>query len=198
MIKCSIKICERKAGTRGLCGLHYKRFWRKNQLKAFETKFKFFPHDKESQKIFIKENSNFNKLSDCWEWKFCKDIDGYGVIGINNKTMKIHRLSFIAFNGEIKDNLSILHSCHNTSCCNPSHLRSGTTLDNMRDKVMAGRQPNGYKHPNAKLTEMDVDFIRKFLADGVSKKQISIKFKVHLSTVYKINSGTIWRGYNAK
>ena len=63
---------------------------------------------------------------------------------------------------------------------------------------MAGRQPNGNRHLNAKLSEMDVDFIRKSLADGVSKKQISIKFRVHLSTIYKINSGTIWREYNAK
>ena len=37
----------------------------------------------------------------CWEWKGLKDKKGYGVLMVNRKTFKAHRLSYLLFNPSI-------------------------------------------------------------------------------------------------
>ena len=38
--------------------------------------------------------------------------------------------------------IHLCHACNNEKCCNPKHLYWGTPIDNARDRVEAGTQPN--------------------------------------------------------
>ncbi len=66
-------------------------------------------------------------ISKCWLWKGHKDKDGFGVFYINQKPMKVHRLSYILHIGEIPRGAVVLHipTCKHKNCCNPKHLKLG-------------------------------------------------------------------------
>ena len=77
--------------------------------------------------------------SGCWEWQKSLGSHGYGNIatgGQRNET--VHRVSHEVFIGPIPKGLLVLHSCNNRKCCNPAHLRAGTTRDNIEDAKKAG------------------------------------------------------------
>lgn len=73
---------------------------------------------------------------------------GYGIVGINRKSMLSHRASWIIANGPIPEGMDVLHKCDNRKCGNPAHLFLGTDIDNMRDRDSKGRnnQPCGDKN----------------------------------------------------
>lgn len=51
----------------------------------------------------------------------------------------------------------------------------------------------GSKHPNSKLNEMDIRFIRIWSVLGYKKKDISEAFGVDRRNIYSILSGNTWR-----
>ena len=74
----------------------------------------------------------------------------------------VHRLSYEIFKGRIKKNMTIYHTCRNTLCVNPNHLRQIS----LRDNILAGISPaavnaqkthcpkgHEYKGYNIKLTK---------------------------------------------
>ena len=68
----------------------------------------------------------------CWEWTGTLDNHGYGVIYLDGKMQKIHKLSFQLTYG--KDAFPLVrHKCHNKKCFNPDHLAEGTHSDNFAD-----------------------------------------------------------------
>ena len=75
-----------------------------------------------------------------------------------------HRLAYCEANDvtlpAIKGKV-VRHTCDNPRCINPEHLLIGTPQDNSTDMTRRGRQAKGVAHPRAKLTEADVQFIRK-------------------------------------
>lgn len=82
----------------------------------------------------------------CWFWKGCL-TSGYGVIAVNGKVVKAHRLSYELFKGPVLPGFDVCHSCHNRQCVAPDHLSAGSRADNMRDMVLAGRHRNGILDP---------------------------------------------------
>lgn len=76
----------------------------------------------------------------CWPWKTGKMPKGYGVTAVNAKSVLAHRVAYILRVGPIPAGLIIRHRCHNPSCCNPSHLQSGTYADNEADKKLKADQ----------------------------------------------------------
>ena len=81
----------------------------------------------------------------CWTWIGSCDADGYGTIMLNYIQWRTHRLAYHLSIGPIPPGMGVLHSCDNPPCCNPSHLRIGTNLDNMRDRSKRGRHRNQKK-----------------------------------------------------
>ncbi len=96
-------------------------------------------------------------VENCWLYLGSAGNSGYGKLRIGHtKDYSAHRLSFMIFNGEIPDNLCVLHKCDNRRCVNPEHLWIGTKRDNTLDMVIKGRQfsparlrthcPNGHEY----------------------------------------------------
>jgi len=70
-------------------------------------------------------------LEGCWLWKGCL-TNGYGIFTIKHKNVLAHRISFVHWNGEIKQGLEIDHLCRNRTCCNPAHLETVTHIVNVK------------------------------------------------------------------
>lgn len=146
----------------------------------------FWGHvDKEKSEIFYAGTR-------CWEWTAFRAIlrGGYGQFSVRGKKYATHRLSYELTHGEIPNGLFVCHHCDNPPCCNPEHLFLGTNQDNVRDMWAKGRGVNyvarGEDHSNSKLTNMQVDEIRKRYAIGESNQS-------ELAREFKVSQGLIWQ-----
>jgi len=94
------------------------------------------------QKILHSILCNIN--TKCWIWSRTISPDGYGIVFLNKKAIRAHRLSYSIFKENIKENMQINHSCHNRACVNPEHLEQVTHAKNgSREKA---------NHYNSRLT----------------------------------------------
>jgi len=78
--------------------------------------------------------------SGCVEWKRSKIKAGYGQKRVGKKILRSHQVAYLMANGKPLPKL-IRHSCHNTKCCNPSHLYDATHTKNMDDMFSEFRHP---------------------------------------------------------
>ncbi len=152
---------------------------------------KFFNSIKKEITIF----SPFVKTP-CWVWNKRRNAFGYGVFSysINGKSFQIlcHRYSWFIKNGEIFNNLFVLHRCDNPPCVNPEHLFLGTRLENSRDAKEKNRIVCGEKSWQSKITKNDVVNIFKLRKNKVHVFKISEKYGINASTVHKILSRKLW------
>ena len=118
--------------------------------------------------------------SDCIEFTFKPDNDGYGRVRVNGKKVRAHRLAYIAVHGHVEPWLHVMHTCDNPRCVNPAHLVVGTHQDNMRDMTEKGRR---VITGNAKLDPGKVRAIREAAQDGATYHQ--------LARAYGVSEGTI-------
>jgi HNH endonuclease len=91
---------------------------------------------------------------------------GYGMVTVNRRTFRAHRVAYELYVGPIPDGLLIRHTCDNPACCNPRHLLTGTDLDNKWDSIERGRHNFGKKNGSARLTDEQVLAIRAQYASG--------------------------------
>lgn len=119
----------------------------------------------------------------CWPWTAKAKSQGYGVLSINGRQRRAHRVVYEIANGPIPKGLRVCHRCDNPPCCNPRHLFAGTAKDNSLDmarKERAGRN---------KLTGEQVAAIR---ADPRTTKEIAPDYGVHWSNIASIKAGATW------
>jgi hypothetical protein len=103
------------------------------------------------------------KTDGCWIWTGSLNTCGYGIIGVDRKTIHSHRIAWELINGTIPNRMSILHHCDRPPCVNPSHLFLGTQQDNIKDMLLKNRGKGGVgvRNCKARLSENDVREIRK-------------------------------------
>ena len=132
-------------------------------------------------------------MSGCWIWMGAHDDRGYAFLQVDGKTRRVSRLSYEAFKGPVTSGLMLRHTCDNPFCVNPDHLLTGSSRDNMRDKVTRGRQVRGSRTWSAKLSEDDIIAIRNDIATNVA---IAEKYSISSSHVSRIRSMKKWKHVN--
>lgn len=71
----------------------------------------------------------------CWEWQGASSSNKwgrYGIIWLQGKGWRVHRIAYKAWVGSIPDGYVIHHKCLNTLCCNPDHLEAVTNAKNVQ------------------------------------------------------------------
>jgi hypothetical protein len=130
--------------------------------------------------------------SGCKEWSMCRFAQGYGVVRMEGKNMKAHRMSLEHSLGRsLHAGMFALHSCNNPPCCNPEHLREGTNQENVHDKLRADRQPRGETNGKAKLTLDQVNEIRQN-PHLLSQRRLADQYGVQKACIAKIQRGKTW------
>ena len=128
----------------------------------------------------------------CWNWQRHKNEWGYGVLGVNGKSILAHRYVWQEKNGPIPSHMRVLHRCDNPACINQDHLFLGTLQDNALDMVAKGRNghPKGEAHPCAKLSANDV---RVILSRNSTTASLAREYNVTETTIRSIRRGRIWK-----
>ncbi len=73
----------------------------------------------------------------CWEWRGSRDVTGYGIVRLDGRLQKAHRVAWLLMNGD-RPGLRLRHVCRNPSCVRPDHLVNGR-----RRSVSANEGPVG-------------------------------------------------------
>jgi hypothetical protein len=135
----------------------------------------------------------------CWLWTGYRNEDGYGIIRINNKLMRTHRLSFLIAHGYLTPDLEVCHNCpgkDNPSCINPAHLFEGTTKENIQDAERKGTRDHhiGVENGRAIINEEIVREMRRLREiEGLSCAEITKRFDLSYSGVVAVLRYESWK-----
>lgn len=91
--------------------------------------------------------------TDCWLWRGCPTIGGYGQISADGGNAMVHRVVYELLVGPIPEGLTLDHQCHNADlscvggndclhrrCANPGHLEPATMGANtLRGRTLPAR-----------------------------------------------------------
>ena len=142
-------------------------------------------------------DANVAASSGCWEWTAARQPAGYGAFGAQSRNYGAHRWQWERHNGPIPNGMMVMHRCDNPACVRPEHLFLGTQTDNMRDKMAKGRHRyhvfQGEDHGRAKVTNEDVQAIRRLYAEGISGPELSRRYGLGRTAIYKIIRRQSWR-----
>lgn len=127
---------------------------------------------------------------DCWP--VIKNIgkDGYGILRVNGRKERAHRIMFSLYFPNV-DAPVVRHKCNNTGCINPAHLREGTPHDNALDRMLSGRGGDlrGSNNGRAKLTNEQVMKIRVSTRSGAD---IGRDLGISKAMACRIKRGDAW------
>ena len=147
---------------------------------------KHAPVEERFSKFFVKGSPD-----ECWEWIGAKLPTGYGLIRVDSKTIRAHRLALELHLGRpITPGLNVLHSCDNPGCVNYSHLREGTQQENVDDMMERGRAVLPSQPPGQKLTWDQVNEIRSRV--GQTRTAIAKEFGMSPSQISRIINNKTW------
>lgn len=136
------------------------------------------------------------RRSSCWHWPGQRNKQGYGLLWSRDapgKKVLAHRLAYEAFLGPLPPNACVLHTCDTPSCCNPSHLYSGSRTENARDRVQRGRTVMGEQHGASFLTDNDVRELRRRYEKGEPLASIARGMGLSYRHAWKIAKRLSWR-----
>ena len=78
------------------------------------------------------------KTETCWLWTGAIHVSGYGIVKLDGRAQRAHRLAYLWEHGSIPDGLDLDHLCRVRNCVRPSHLEPVTRGTN----VLRGEGPS--------------------------------------------------------
>jgi len=116
---------------------------------------------------------------------------GYYCCKVDGKTIRMHRQMYLMVKGPIPEGNVVRHTCDNSRCINPAHLKVGSHADNVQDRVDRDRSAKGEQNGRSKLTEADVKNIR---ADNTTPNVTMARiYHVDPKAIYDIRHRNTWK-----
>jgi predicted Zn-ribbon and HTH transcriptional regulator len=88
------------------------------------------PADRQNLQKYIEDRSVIEPNSGCWLWLLSDGSHGYPQGSMPDATGQrvslAHRMSYLAFKGEVPNGYDIDHLCRIKCCVNPDHLEATT------------------------------------------------------------------------
>ncbi len=132
----------------------------------------------------------------CWEWKGYRHVyRRYGVFNMRGRGYRAHRIVWEEHNSAcLLPATVVMHLCDNPPCCNPYHLTVGLQRDNIHDMENKKRGYHKARAQNgrAKLSELDVQWIRELISKGFKGAALARFFGVSSTVVYKVRDNKLW------
>lgn len=125
----------------------------------------------------------------CWLWEGSAGPKNYGVMRIDGKAQRAHRVSYSLYFGKIPEGKQVLHRCDTPCCVNPEHLFLGTNADNMADRDAKCRMAKGERHGMAKITERQA---RAIYTESGTYKEIGSRYGISGDAVGLIKRRKKW------
>lgn len=123
------------------------------------------------------------------------DKDGYSRIRPYKRGPRIrtHRWVYEQTYGPIPEDMVIMHTCDEPSCCNPKHLRLGTPANNNEDMRQKNRSMRGTRNVHHKLVEEEVyDIRRRYDAGSESLSALGRAYGVSHTAIRYIGRRKTW------
>lgn len=139
----------------------------------------------------------------CRLWQGAVNRGGYGwrKVGARGQrqTVLMHRwVMETILERTLRRDEVVMHLCDNRLCYRADHLRVGTVRDNNEDMVNKGRLVHvanaspGERNARAKLSQRQVDHIRRLYRDGLRQGTIAEQYNISISTVSRVVRGVTW------
>lgn len=134
----------------------------------------------------------------CRRWAgYHNPVSGYGQVSMAKadverfgaRVVTAPVVSCTLAHGPKPPGLVVLHSCDNSGCCAPEHLRWGSMAENNREAWDRGRQRWGEDHHQATLTDDQLIALLVRAQAGESVYELAAEHGVCWSTVYHWLSG---------
>lgn len=127
-----------------------------------------------------------------WILKPGSTTGGYLTVNIAGKTKKVAHIVAETWLGKRPDGYQVAHLDGNNQNNNVSNLKYVTRSENERHKVNHGTSNHGERNGRAKLTEKQIEQIKKLLKDKIRQIDIAARFGISQGHVSAINRGANW------
>lgn len=147
-------------------------------------------------------SDKFYQNTPCLEYQEYRNQYGYGQFKYKGSQVPAHRFAWMDVIGAIPAGLCVCHHCDNPACVNVLHLFIGDRSANMQDMVNKGRNVSNFpeqnwstQHPecrqgmrngNCKLTDNQVEEIRKLYYEGATCTYLAKFFSVSLTHIIRL------------
>lgn len=190
MTKCKIHGCKNTATGRGWCHAHYMRWYHTGNVQADVPLQKKAPMGALFQ--YYCEHVQNATTDECMRWPFAYNSRGRAVMKVGDKQVRVHRYTCEEKNGPPPTpEHHAAHNCGHDWCINPNHVRWATPSENNQDKLAHGTHNRGERHNLAKLTEDQVQEIRR-LEGRESQSSLARRFGVSAWHVNSIQKHIAW------
>ena len=189
---CSVDGCERSSLARGLCKMHWTRWSRHGDPLVSLHR----PRGLSEEEVFQWFMLGDPPTEGCWDWRSSVS-QGYGQFSMPGRHVLAHVVSHRIYNHHdplTDEKPFVLHSCDRGICCQPRHLRAGSSPENVLDAVERGRNAFGQRVPQSRLTDESViEIRRRYREDGVAQGILAEEFGVTQTTISCVVLGKTWR-----
>jgi hypothetical protein len=112
--------------------------------------------------------------------------------GPKRRSVTVHKVVADAFIGPLPEGFHVNHKDANKQNNSASNLEHVTPDGNIQHAVSLGLMSRGESHGLAKLTDQIVLQVRRLTKQGVTARELSERFGVHIETIHRVVQRKSW------